>query len=308
MQPQWSRAWPAALLAIALAVAGVVWLASRSTRDDRIAFVAETGGSWDLWWMRGDGSGLARLTQTPLDERAPSISPDRASIAYSSSDGAISLLRTSDRTTTRLALDAKARHSNPGWSPDGKHIVFTSYTTTPTGEDASLWLYDVDQRKPRQLLLQDGAQDYANFHPDGGSIVYSSSGAITVFGFGYSVVQQLWKLNILTGRVEQLLLAAGKDTQPVWSPDGTALVFLSDREHGTQVWRATGDGRNFSRLTDGVAASDRPVWSPSGTEVLFVSTTDKGTALAVVGRDGGAVRPFDLSAQSFVNVRDPHWR
>jgi TolB protein len=248
------------------------------------------------------------LTQTPLDERAPAISPDRAWIAYSSSDGAISLLRTADRSTTRLPLDAAMRHSNPSWSPDGKQLVFTSYTTTPQGEDASLWLYDVEQRAPRQLLLQDGAQDYGNFHPDGGSIVYSSSGAITVFGFGYSVVQQLWKLNVLTGRVEQLMLAPGKDTQPVLSPDGTALLFLSDRERGTQEWRATGDGRQFARLTDGAAAAEHPAWSPDGREVVFVSSTDRGTALAVVAGEGGPARPFEMDGRSFGDVRDPHWR
>jgi TolB protein len=274
---------------------------------DRIVFVAEENGAWDLWSMRGDGTGAARLTETPLDERAPALSPDRARVAYSTSDGGLWILDTADHRTMRVPV-ADGRHSNPSWSPDGRQLVFTTYTMSAQGEDATLWLYDVEQRAPRQLLLQDGAQDFARIHPDGRTIVYSSSGAITVFGFGYHVMQQLWTISLVTGRVEELVLARGKDTQPAWSPDGRAIVFVSDRDGATQLWRADADGGNLKRLTEGADASTHPAWSPTGAEIVFVAGDGRRSRLAIVSADGGTVRPLDMSSRTMGNVRDPHWR
>jgi Tol biopolymer transport system component len=311
-----SAAWPGGrsprryLVAIVVAVLGAagVWLLSQTRRQDRIVFVAERNGAWDLWWARGDGSGSSRLTSTPLDERAPALSPDRAKVAYSTSDGGLWVLNTSGRETERLPLEKSARHSNPSWSPDSRQMVFTTYTLSDKGEDATLWLYDVEQRAPRQLILQDGAQDFAKIHPDGGRIVYSSSQSVTTFGFGFVVIQQLWTMSLVTGRVEELVLARGKDTEPAWSPDGQSLVFVSDRGGTTQLWRVGADGGGLKKITEGPPSASHPAWSPDGAEIVFVASSDSGSSLAIVGADGGAARPLAIAGQAMSNIRDPHWR
>lgn len=301
---QW-YAIAAALLVIG--AAAIVWSNSVSRRADRITFVAEQNGNWDLWWMGADGRGLVRLTRTPLDERAPAISPDRTRIAYSTSDGMLWILNTGDRKVTRVPLEP-GRYSNPSWSPDGRQIVFTAYTMSGDSEDATLWLYDVAGGKPRELLKQDGAQDYAKFSPDGQTVMYSTSGAITVFGFGYLVVQQLWSLSLVTGRAQELLLARAKDTQPAWSPDGRAIVFVSDREGAAQLWRVDASGDGLRRLTSGPLASTHPAWAPSGSEIVYVASDGRTSTLAIVAGDGGGSRPLEIRDDQVKNVRDPHWR
>ena len=306
-EASWSpRAIAALAVAAVIAIGGAAWLLTAPSRPDRIAFVAEENATWDIWWVRGDGTGLARLTTTALDERAPSISPDRSQIAYSTSDGALHILNTSTRATTQLSLDP-GRYSYPSWSPDGRQLVFTSYTLSAEGEDASLWVYDLASRKPRQLLKQDGSQDYGRYSPDGQTLLYSSSGAATVFGFGFSVIQQLWTLNMTTGRVEQLLLARGKDTQPAWSPDGRAIVFASERDGATQLWRVDASGAALKRLTTGANASTQPAWKPDGDEIVFVSGDGSSSGLALVAAAGGDTRPFIVDKR-LRSVRDPHWR
>lgn len=291
----------------AIAIFTFVWVRGISTREDRIAFVAEQNGSWDLWWMAGDGAGVTRLTTTPLDERAPAISPDRSQIAYSTSDGALWTIATRDRKSTRLMLEP-GRYSNPSWSPDGRAIVFTSYTMTGNSEDATLWVYDIAQQKARELLRQDGAQDYAKYSPNGQTLLYSSSGAITVFGFGYSVVQQLWSLNLTTGRAQELVVARGQDNQPAWSPDGRLIAFVSDRETPAQLWRIGGNGDGLKKLTGGTTPAAHPVWAPTGREIVYVTSDGRTSTLSIVDAEGGEARPLAIRDRQVSNVRDPHWR
>ena len=48
------------------------------------------------------------------------------------------------------------------------------------------------------------------------------------------------------------------DWQPVWSPDGTRIAFISNRNGGNiQIYTMDSNGTNPTRLTDGVWDRDR---------------------------------------------------
>lgn len=62
------------------------------------------------------------------------------------------------------------------------------------------------------------------------------------------------------------------ETSPRWSPDGTRIAFLSNRDGAMQVYVAEPDGSDVRKVTDLKAGAQGPlVWSGDGARIAFVS-------------------------------------
>jgi dipeptidyl aminopeptidase/acylaminoacyl peptidase len=75
----------------------------------------------------------------------------------------------------------------------------------------------------------------------------------------------LWTLPIAGGDARRLTSGVSWDAQPRWSPDGTHIVFVSDRGGNENLWIMDADGTNARALTtESDARVTSPVWDPSG--------------------------------------------
>lgn len=68
----------------------------------------------------------------------------------------------------------------------------------------------------------------------------------------------------------RLTTNAAYDDQPKWSPDGSKIVFMSNRDGNFEIYSMNADGSNQTRLTNALAADGFPAWSPDGTRIAFV--------------------------------------
>ncbi len=63
----------------------------------------------------------------------------------------------------------------------------------------------------------------------------------------------------------------GNDTDPFWSPDGSALAFQSDRGGNWDIFTINRDGSDEIQQSDDPADEIDPVWSPDGSAIAYVS-------------------------------------
>ena len=97
----------------------------------------------------------------------------------------------------------------------------------------------------------------------------------------------LYVIDFSTLNVTPIAAAKGVDEWPSWSPDGTKLVFYSDRTGDREIWIVKSDGTGLTQLTKSPGADEDPDWSPDGTKILFQSVRgSKGSNLMVMNADG----------------------
>jgi dipeptidyl aminopeptidase/acylaminoacyl peptidase len=98
--------------------------------DRLIVFHSDRGGQVDLWTMRSDGSGLARLTNDKVPDNLAEWSPNRKQIAWTrggeeSPAGEIWVMN-ADGTGRRQVTSNTFSDNAVAWSPDGRQLAYRS--------------------------------------------------------------------------------------------------------------------------------------------------------------------------------------
>ncbi|MGI8602594.1 MAG: carboxypeptidase regulatory-like domain-containing protein [Verrucomicrobiales bacterium] len=87
------------------------------------------------------------------------------------------------------------------------------------------------------------------------------------------------------------------DLGPSWSPDGTKLAFISNRDGNFEVYVMNSDGSSPTRLTDAPGRDGDPAWSPDGRKIAFASDREGSSAIYVMNAEGGAATRVTSDSQ-----------
>ncbi|MCL4301924.1 MAG: PD40 domain-containing protein [Anaerolineae bacterium] len=83
----------------------------------------------------------------------------------------------------------------------------------------------------------------------------------------------------------------GAEEDPVWSPDGTRIAYVSQLEnYNYEIYVMNADGTGKTRLTNNPALDLYPAWSSDGTQIVFASDRDERHDIYVMNSNGHNVR------------------
>jgi Tol biopolymer transport system component len=151
----------------------------------RVAIQSYVGGTFHIWLMKPDGTGLKQITTGHGDDREPRFSPDGKSIAFSS-DRAFK--GSYDIWTVDIASGALKQITSspndeyePAWSPDGKSLAYVNgvFVVGPPGVGGvnGKTIESTDLASGKTTVLADigksvGRFESPSFSPDGKHLAY----------------------------------------------------------------------------------------------------------------------------------------
>jgi Tol biopolymer transport system component len=178
-------------------------------------------------------------------------------------------------------LSQGTRDSEPGVSPDGRMVAFS----TVRQHDQGLWLMDMATRGEVKLSSEDDHNP--RFTPDGGTIVFTRT---------QNGRQSLWRVPAIGGAPRLLLEDAGDADV---SPDGDRIAYVVSIADSAGVRArlmvAKSDGTGGRELwSRGSVLVASPRWSPDGRRVVVFRGGSQNTAssLVVVDVQSGSAREY----------------
>jgi len=188
-------------------------------------------------------------------------------------------------SATRLAqiTSDEAVEEWPGWSPDGKRLVFSR----TEGGYRNLFLKSYPGGEETQLTKGQRDDIQPAWSPDGKTIALvrsnTASGKLEPSDvLGWYDGGDVWKVDVASG--QEALLVSGA-FNPSWSPDGAHLAVDAGISGAHRIWVTDANGRNSRQVTNDsseVVVHMSPDWSPDGKRLVFRRLQQQKSDIVVV--------------------------
>ncbi|QJR80492.1 S9 family peptidase [Alteromonas pelagimontana] len=260
--------------------------ATLSPDGTKLAFISDEEGSSQLYVQYLDNGQQAKLTNLTFSPGNLTWSGDSTQLAFT--------LFTPGKPAS-LFNDMPTKPDGAEWAKTAKFIEKTQYRSDGAGYlpegFQQIYILPVAGGTPRQLT--------SGRYPNGGSLAFSKDNKAIYFSTDrredyslHPLDNDIFQVNIDSGKVTQVTDMAGPEASPLLSPNGKYLAFtqLNDRKLSYQnadlVVMNLSSGA-VTRLTGDLdRAPGKFVWSNDSKELVF-SYLDQGTSkLARVSLDG----------------------
>ncbi|WP_135611384.1 PD40 domain-containing protein [Methanococcoides sp. AM1] len=157
--------------------------------------------------------------------------------------------------TEQLTFDVNQR--TPAWSPDGKLITYSS--------EQAIWVMNVDGSEQIRVYDTIAWEGEPSFSSDGKFIYYATEHVQPLSSkfISIRVVELADKSN-----TSQITQNADK-REPVMSPDGTKIAYLSKVSGNYDIWLMNPDGSESRQITDSSSNEGAPSWSPENDMLVY---------------------------------------
>ncbi|MEZ4417657.1 MAG: S9 family peptidase [Gemmatimonadota bacterium] len=275
-----------------------------------------------IWLASTDGATVLQYTRGEKSSDAPAFSPDGRTLAFTSSRSGknqVWLIPIGGGEAQQLT-DAETGVGSFAWSPDGSRIAFlaadpeTEAEKEAKREKRDVILFDQDFKYAHLYVVEvaaasagepasatrltEGAFHLTSFDwsPDGSRIVFASQPDPRI-NTGM-IAGDIQAVAANGGAPTPLVMGAGAEGSPHWSPDGRWIAYVSSGDQPEpiglgDVYVVSADGGAPRRLAETHDRSANLVgWSRDARSVYVAESVRTTTQIFALPVDGSAPRPL----------------
>ena len=217
----------------------------------RLAYVSFEGNRSSVFIQTLRTGNRIQVSSKPGINGAPAFSPDgrKLVLTLGGIDGNLDIYvmdinsRQTRRVTTHRAIDTEG-----SWSPDGRHIYFTS----DRGGGPQIYRVAANGGTPERITFEGSYNARPRLSPDGSrlAMVHLDRGN--------------YRIAVLDiKRKDLLVLSVGRqDESPSFAPNSDTLIYATRQGRDGVLETVTADGLIRQRLASGKGDVREPVWSP----------------------------------------------
>lgn len=207
----------------------------------------------------------------------PSWSPNGMVIAYAASHSGDFNIYAIDIWTSELQqiTDHPANDLYPEWAPNGMNLAF--YSDRPSEIPPF----------PPDTVVYNVKGLYETYARDGYRPSWAPNGRTITAHFRDEVGDyEIYTMNRQGKERVAITDNMATDVHPRFSPDGSKIIFISDRDYRPEIYIMNSDGSDQTRLTNSDSFDIDPVWSPDGNKIAFISDRLGSFDIFVMNADG----------------------
>ena len=295
---------------------------ARWSNDGKSIYYLQGGQLFKAPLTLGEGKcSLGAATQLSVIENGIgefSISPDEAQVLYTSTiPGAVKTPtdfdEKLDKAQAYVTEDLMYRHWDH-WTTERPQTYIAPLQGTAKGitEENSLNVLDSDAGLYELPVEPFGGIEQLCWSPDGMCVAYSCKKVASGREYAFSTDTEIYIYKIVTGQTVRIPMDGGYDTDPVWSPDGKQIAFLSMERNGYEADKVrlmvasveTGSGQEeitvgeIKELTAGFKYNAAgPVWSEDSGSIYFNALTEGLQAIYKVDVRAEGAQPVRITPE-----------